>query len=514
YVRTDNGAAQPWPGRLVWNLALWSLIGTVVVTLIWGIPFVERRLNTQSMVRLNTAGIDTSVLNLRWAYRDVHVHGELPADMSAAQIEEILRGSDGAGQSLLARGIRNIEVSATPVAVESAVITLPEVSPLLSVSLVMQRDTATLDGVVESSEQRRLLVDALLATGVEKILDNLDVSDIDGDTVAVDSRVEVLANMVRAAPIEQVARFFANLDRQSLDYHISTLNRETAGAIENAAGVAIINFDISGEATVAQNAMVSVDVTSDDSTLTLAGQVFSNEQHRRLTFAAREASNGGKQVVDNVSVSNLAAINPGSDSRVEGLADILSQFKNGVSGQIQMRGNDISVQAAVVSDQVKATLQEVSASARGRGITVSESIVVGTGEVEVDPAQALQSKLDELAPQVIENITFNSGNARLTSDAMFTLDLVASVLAEYPALKVEIEGHTDNVGRAATNEELSRDRAASVKQYLVEQSIDAARLVAVGYGSRNPLVSNDTSEGRKRNRRVHFHVPATVLLEQ
>jgi OOP family OmpA-OmpF porin len=125
----------------------------------------------------------------------------------------------------------------------------------------------------------------------------------------------------------------------------------------------------------------------------------------------------------------------------------------------------------------------------------------------------LQGELDSLAPTVRENVVFNSGTARLTSDAEQTLNRIVEVLQRYPSMKVEVEGHTDNVGREAVNEQLSIDRAESVRQYLVSQSIDASRLIAVGYGSRLPLVDNDTSEGRKRNRRVHFSVPDQQITE-
>lgn len=514
YLRAEQSSPQPWPRRVVWNLSLWSMVVAVIVTLIWGIPQIEKRLNSHSLNKLQAGGIDTSALTLRWSYRDLDIHGELPHGISNERVIAVLRQNDGENRSLLARGIRNIEIDARSVETPASVV--PEALPLLSVTLVMQRNTATLDGVVESAEQRRALVDALLATGVENIHDNLEVSDIGEDVKTVDVKVGVLSGMVQAVSPDTIVRFFANLDRSSLDYHVSTLDRDTAMEIENAASVAIVNFEISGEATVAQNAMVNVRVISDSDALTIGGQVFSDEQHRRLAFAAKEAASGSKRIVDNISVSKLAAISPGSDVRIEGLAEIVASFKDGVSGQINMRGNDLSVDASVDSETIKVSLQEVAAYARGKGISVTDSIVVGNeGQETKDPAQTLQTKLDALAARIAENVIFKSGDSRLSSDAKFTLDLVGEVLAAYPDLKVEIEGHTDNVGRAAVNEELSRKRASAVRRYLIERSIEDDRLVAVGYGSRKPLVPNETSEGRKKNRRVHFHVPSPQqLIEQ
>jgi OOP family OmpA-OmpF porin len=73
----------------------------------------------------------------------------------------------------------------------------------------------------------------------------------------------------------------------------------------------------------------------------------------------------------------------------------------------------------------------------------------------------------------------------------------------YPETNAAIEGHTDNVGNAEYNDGLSKDRANSVRQYLIDKfGIDASRLTAVGYGLNRPIADNNTEEGRQKNRRV------------
>lgn len=80
-------------------------------------------------------------------------------------------------------------------------------------------------------------------------------------------------------------------------------------------------------------------------------------------------------------------------------------------------------------------------------------------------------------------------------------------MAENPRLKVEIAGHTDNIGTAAYNMQLSQRRAEAVKDYLVKKGIDPRRITAKGYGKTRPLASNDDEkEGRELNRRVEFRV--------
>lgn len=82
----------------------------------------------------------------------------------------------------------------------------------------------------------------------------------------------------------------------------------------------------------------------------------------------------------------------------------------------------------------------------------------------------------------------------------------ARVMKNHPGLKVMIEGHTDNVGNAESNLELSRKRAESVKSFLVSEGIDASRIATMGYGQSRPVADNASEQGRERNRRVEAEV--------
>ena len=83
------------------------------------------------------------------------------------------------------------------------------------------------------------------------------------------------------------------------------------------------------------------------------------------------------------------------------------------------------------------------------------------------------------------------------------------MLAEHPALKLTIEGHTDDQGDAAQNLTLSERRAGSVRDYLVDQGVPSSRITARGYGESRPKDTNSTPEGRQLNRRVEIHIRAT-----
>ena len=105
---------------------------------------------------------------------------------------------------------------------------------------------------------------------------------------------------------------------------------------------------------------------------------------------------------------------------------------------------------------------------------------------------------------VIQGINFKTKSAEITRDSHKVLDKAVQVLSDYPDVRLEIGGHTDNVGKAEFNLELSQKRAESVKEYLVGKGISSDRLTAVGYGMDKPLTSNKTAADKAKNRRTEF----------
>ena len=101
-------------------------------------------------------------------------------------------------------------------------------------------------------------------------------------------------------------------------------------------------------------------------------------------------------------------------------------------------------------------------------------------------------------------INFDTGRAEIKADGQGVIDEIASALRNTPALKVGIEGHTDNVGAAAANLKLSDARAQAVMAALVAKGIAAARLGAAGFGQTKPIADNATEDGRAKNRRVEL----------
>src|SRR5207237_4734389 len=102
-------------------------------------------------------------------------------------------------------------------------------------------------------------------------------------------------------------------------------------------------------------------------------------------------------------------------------------------------------------------------------------------------------------------ILFDVGSDRVRAESKPTLDQIGEMLRQHPDLKLTIEGHTDNVGAAASNQTLSEKRAAAVREYLIANyQVDGSRLASKGLGATKPAASNDTPEGRQQNRRVEL----------
>lgn len=105
--------------------------------------------------------------------------------------------------------------------------------------------------------------------------------------------------------------------------------------------------------------------------------------------------------------------------------------------------------------------------------------------------------------QAIQDLEFEFGKASIKPTSYPSLDRVAKLLST-KGFSLKLGGHTDNVGSAARNMSLSKDRAEAVKQYLVSQGANPSRIEAVGYGFNQPIATNKTAAGRQKNRRVEF----------
>jgi outer membrane protein OmpA-like peptidoglycan-associated protein len=133
-------------------------------------------------------------------------------------------------------------------------------------------------------------------------------------------------------------------------------------------------------------------------------------------------------------------------------------------------------------------------------------------EIATIRAQELERELSQLNAKMTDrgyvltlgDVLFEFDRAELLPGAYLTIDKLVSFLKKYPNRNVLVEGHTDSIGTADYNLDLSQRRADAVRIALVERDISLSRISTKGYGKRYPVASNDTEGGRQRNRRVEI----------
>lgn len=118
--------------------------------------------------------------------------------------------------------------------------------------------------------------------------------------------------------------------------------------------------------------------------------------------------------------------------------------------------------------------------------------------------EVIEEKITKLE---LKPILFKSGTSRLQQSSYDTLNWIGATIKKYPDLKIVIEGHTDSIGKATVNLRLSKKRAGAIKRFLQSNfKITSSQLSSKGYGESRPIASNKTASGRRKNRRVEFHV--------
>jgi len=140
-------------------------------------------------------------------------------------------------------------------------------------------------------------------------------------------------------------------------------------------------------------------------------------------------------------------------------------------------------------------------------ITKTETFTIAKNDTKEFKIEVKVKELKADKTFDLGTVTFETGKTTIKDEASYkVLDELVAVMIEYPELKVEIGGHTDNVGDDAKNMTLSQTRAQVCMDYVVSKGVASSRLTAVGYGETKPLVPNDTDENKAKNRRTEFKV--------
>ena len=195
-----------------------------------------------------------------------------------------------------------------------------------------------------------------------------------------------------------------------------------------------------------------------------------------------------------------------SDTDGDGVYDDLDQCPNTPTGvKVDARGCPLDTDGDGVYDY----MDDCPNTPRGVRVDKKGCPLDRDGDGVYDyldqcPGTPKDAKVNERGCWILGGILFATAKWNIKPEVYPALDEIAEVLQKNPTLRVEIQGHTDNIGNEAYNMKLSENRARAVMEYLVRKGIQPQQLSAAGYGFSRPIAYNDTPEGRAKNRRVEL----------
>ncbi|MES2300174.1 MAG: OmpA family protein [Pseudomonadota bacterium] len=228
-----------------------------------------------------------------------------------------------------------------------------------------------------------------------------------------------------------------------------------------------------------------------------AGQVLASgtvpdEASKAAVLARLRELYGADRVMDQIAIGPVAMPANWNSYVQKLLSPALKQIKH---GQLKIDGSLVSVRGDVANEAQRQQIASDMASSLNATYTIENGLRVSNAE---------QGLLDStLANRIVE---FDSGQATLTDNGRAILDEMTVALLKLRERRVDVIGHTDSHGQHVSNQALSLARAQAVKAYLVGKGIGAERLNPSGLGPDHPVASNDTAEGRSRNRRIEFRL--------
>jgi len=174
---------------------------------------------------------------------------------------------------------------------------------------------------------------------------------------------------------------------------------------------------------------------------------------------------------------------------------------------------DVADTTRAAADATRNAAQNAANAARAGTAALRSVQLPGGGTIQIPTGgftDSLVAFLNGNAPAgqsfAFDAVTFETDSTRLASASNDQLGQLAAVLKAYPTVVIAVEGHTDNTGDPAANKKLSEDRAAAVKDALVGMGVPAERVTSTGWGAEKPIASNDTEEGKLKNRRVEISI--------
>jgi outer membrane protein OmpA-like peptidoglycan-associated protein len=230
------------------------------------------------------------------------------------------------------------------------------------------------------------------------------------------------------------------------------------------------------------------------------------ETERRTEEAQSQAQQAQQQAQD-------AQEKAKAEARQRAVAEQQSQQATQQAEQAQQQAQAEAQQRAAAEQQSQQAAAQAEESRRQ-----AEQAQQRAQQAETDQAQLRQRIMAQLNAVLqtrdsarglivsMPDVLFDTGSANLKPSARERLARVAGILIAYPDIRVEVDGYTDSTGSALFNEQLSQQRADSVRSYMNQQGVPPSSITTRGLGQSNPIASNETSTGRQQNRRVELVV--------
>ncbi len=425
---------------------------------------------TATTSEANNANLDVSI-----AEDQITLRGTLASDNDVNRIVSALEGKYGTGK------IDNqlqVDANASPVWLDSAIAAIDQFDNIQNPALVVSNGKARLSGDVSSETlgaQKIALVQRLFGDDVE-VQSSIAIRQQSANSALTGSKSTSKTNK-RPGSLK-----LANQDgRQILSGVVSS--QEELGEIIKAAqdiykpsaleiaikvDESVESIDWADKLFAAANDLKDIDnlgLSVNSGQLVLSGNVASRDIAEAAKASVRDKMSGSLDVIDTFSVPSAL---PAADliESTDSSTTVLAQSSDTIAAPTPQ---------AVVSDSDDEELQTQQLGIR-------------------------------LAALDLSQIRFERSSSQLTDGAKSILDSVANAILDYAKPAVEIAGHTDSVGDAFTNLELSKQRADAVRQYLIGRSVPAAQIRAIGYGETKPVGDNGTPAGRAANRRIEINL--------
>jgi OOP family OmpA-OmpF porin len=247
----------------------------------------------------------------------------------------------------------------------------------------------------------------------------------------------------------------------------------------------------------------SFSATLDNNHLTLSGSIGSEAHRSALIVRAQELLRGSRIKISDHVVRSGEVATAGWEPALPALLGVLMTLQG--NGSISVHDQVIAVNGTVSSADQKAKVMRDLTAAAGSSYRLEDHLaVLSHPDVDTRLSRAsIQSNLDEILRR--ESIGFERNSAVINARGRATLDKLVPILRRAPGLTVEVGGHTDSYGDPNFNLQLSRRRAESVRQYLLNREVPN-RLSAVGYGSTRPLSTERARAAQQKNRRIELRV--------